>query len=130
MEFNVNDEEDYIEYPNPDKFVFISNIDDKGRIYFNGYPNIKTNAVVSFGGKNQEFSGKPKIFTRIGESDFGEELVFSFLIEGLNKEYDSNSDHKTIEFYLPKDKGIEFLEELLKNLKETIKNTEKEGKSI
>lgn len=107
-----------MEYPNPDKFIFVNNVDGQGRTYFNGYPNIKTNAIFCNNGVNLEFSGKPNVFTRVGESVFGEELVFSFLIEKENKEYKASSKHNVMEFYLPKDKGIEFLEELLKKLKE------------
>jgi hypothetical protein len=110
METNAQSD---LKYPNPDKFVFNRNNDIKGRLYMNGYPNILSNCNVGINGKNMAFKGKPKIFTRHGESEFGEELVFSFLIEKPITEYKINSKHNVLEFYLPKDKGIQFLKEYI-----------------
>jgi len=106
------------EYPNPDRFIFQENKDTKGKRFLNGYPNIRTNCNVAFKDKNMVFKGKPKIFVRNGESEFGEEIGFSFLIEGVITDYKVNSIHDCVEFYLPKDKGIQFLKEFIKFLEE------------
>lgn len=87
-----------------------NNKDLKGNRYITCYSNIKTNAVISLNDKNIVVKGNPKISVRTGEkSKFGKELLFQFLIEKVEKEYISNSNYKTIEYYLPLKEGLEFL---------------------
>lgn len=104
-------------YPNPDFFVFTTNSDKTGNSYFNCYSNVITNCNLVLNDKNIVFSGKPKLFVRTENKHFEKEFVFSFLIETKKHEYNVNSEHQVIEFYLPVEKGIEFLEQSLAYLK-------------
>lgn len=96
----------------PNRPIFNENRDAKGRKYYNGYANLVTNAVVSFG-NNIQFSGKPKLVIREGDSVFGDELLFQFFILEKAKDYTRNTEHNTIEFYLPKEFGLKFCQDML-----------------
>jgi hypothetical protein len=103
-------------------FVFNKEVDNKENIFVKCFSNIETNAVVSINGKNIVVKGNPKISARIGNSKFGNELLFEFLIKEKISEYDSHSTYKSLEYYLPLEEGIKFLEESLLFLKNELKN--------
>jgi len=101
----------------PDRFIFNENQDTQGNIYKNAYSNKKIPCIISIAGKNILVNGKLKIFTRNGVSGFGKELGFVFHISDIEKEYSANSKQEVVEFYLPEEVGIKFLEDTLEYLK-------------
>lgn len=94
-------------------FVFHADGDNKGNFYLNCYSNIDTNADVCINDKNHILRGNPKIIARVGDSKFGEEIVFQFLIKEIKETYEKVSKYDTIEYYLPLEEGIKFLEKSL-----------------
>ena len=94
------------------------NEDRKGNKYWNSYYKDDLNAIACFDGKNIVFKGTPKIVLRKGKSDFGDEILFQFLIKEKTKEYDSNSDHQVLEFYLDSKEGLQFLKDTIKFFEE------------
>lgn len=90
--------------------------DKEGRIYHNFYFRDTTEAVTAIEGINKSYYGTAKVVLREGESSFGEQMVFMFLFNGQNSKYCGKSKHNTIEWYLPKDKGINFLFEVMEGI--------------
>lgn len=102
-----------MDYPN--KHIFNNIKDEKGNTFFNGYVNKETTGVLSYQGKNLVFKGNPKIVIRTGDkSIFGEELIIELKILEVIKGYKQNTNHDTMEIYFPKNEGIEFLKEFIK----------------
>lgn len=97
----------------PERPVFTEKEDDAGRKYLTGYTNELTNCCVSWNGKNIVFKGQPKLNVRTGASAFGDELVIEFLIDDVYQEYDSRTNHESVEIYFPKDKGVAFLKRFI-----------------
>ena len=94
--------------------VFNENKDNKNNNYFNGYLNQSGGtAIFCFNGTNQQFKGNPKIVLRRGSSQFGNEILFQFLIKEKVKEYNANSEHNVVEFYFSEEEGIKFLKDFL-----------------
>lgn len=101
----------------PDNPVFAKNKDKNGNTYLNCYANKETTAIVSVGEKNHVFSGNPSISFRKGNSKFGEEFILHFLVKEIKETYDKNTGHKRIEIYLPKDFGLQFLQDSINFIK-------------
>lgn len=102
----------------PDRFVFNTDTDEQGLEYKNAYSNQEIPCIVSINGKNLECRGHLKLFTKKGEkSSYGEELGIVFQVREVIDEYDPDTDHETVEFYLDKDIGLNFLEKTLKHFK-------------
>jgi len=107
-----------VKYPN--KTVFAKKVDDKQREYYTAYSNHTSKAVVHLKNQNIIIEGNPKISVRIGKSKFGEEVIFELLRTGTIETTKKRTGYDSVEIYLPKDKGIKFLEETLKFLKEKL----------
>jgi len=105
----------------PQKPIFNEAEDAKGNKYKKAYSNIVGDCVVTVRGKNLHFKGRSNLFMRDGKSKFGDELCFYFKIEKLESEYETTSKHECVEFYLPKEFGLEFLENAIKHFKEETK---------
>lgn len=88
----------------PEKPVF-SRQKQKDLVFLSAYSNKLSEAVVSMDGKNVKLSGNPKMVLRLGNSQFGDQLVFEFLIKEKKEEFKKRSDWDSIEWYLP----IEYL---------------------
>ena len=101
----------------PDRFIFNEEKDQEGNTYKKAYSNHQTNCVLTFKGTNTVFSGRPCIFTRKGASKFGKELGFYFKIDKKTDTYPTNTPHDVVEFYMPEEKAIEFLEQALAHFK-------------
>ena len=101
-------------------FRFNKNNDLKKNTYLNCYSNIDTDTIIALNGTNFELKGIQKIVVREGGSKFGNQLLFQFLVKEKINEYKSNSIYPTIEFYLPLDVGVEFLEQSLKYIKDKL----------
>ena len=104
-----------LRYPEPfDKPIFAIGRDKEGREYLNAFSNIKSCSVISLEDKNIIVEGNPKIKLRIGESKFGNEMVFELIKTGGIKESAKRSKHDTVEIYLPLKFGLEFLKDTVK----------------
>lgn len=108
----------------PKSPVFTHNTDKAGRIFKSAYSNIVTNIVFMRDGKNYVMPVKPYITERHGDSQFGEEIILSFIKVGEAKEYPANSPYETIEAYLPREFGLKFLRDALDFFEGKTKNKE------
>lgn len=97
----------------PDNPIFNEEKDSQGNEYLKAYSNKLGNCVFTFAGKNQHFQGRTNLFIRKGKSKFGKELCFYFKIDKLKSEYLTPTKYDCVEFYLPEEYGIEFLEQAL-----------------
>jgi len=79
---------------------------------------ILTDAIINVDGKNRVFKGVPEIIIREGESIFGNQLIFNFLINSEIESYPASTPHKRLEIYFPKDKALELLQKIIDALKE------------
>jgi len=87
--------------------------DGNGNNYIKVGGTDETKAILCIGGKNKLYTGKVNISLRKdGVSKFGEEVVFQFKIDGLEKEYMSSSPWNHIEFYLPFEVGKKYIEQM------------------
>lgn len=91
--------------------------DNKGRKYKNVYLNNEKEAIFCFNGVNHVFKVNPVMVLREGNSEFGDQLLFQFIILKKIKEYATKGDHDLFELYLSKKEGIEILERALEYFK-------------
>lgn len=104
------------------KPVFTETKDKNGRKFRVAYSNMTSDAVITlnfsgFNGKKVIVEGNPKISLRDGESKHGEQIIFELLRTGPIREEPAESAYDTVEIYLPKKFGMEFLEDALKYFK-------------
>ena len=105
----------------PNRPVFTKTVDKDGHVWLIAYANTPSRAVVSLKEfqKNLIVNGNPAIALRLGDSQFGEELIF----EVFRKQNDilqrtpKRTNHDLIECYYPKASGLEFFEQTLKYFK-------------
>lgn len=104
---------------------FATKTDSNKRLYFTGYSNSDGKAVVSFKGSNLIVSGNPKITCRVGDSMFGDEIVFELLIKGKSEIVKQRSEYDTVEIYLPLQGGLKFLEDAVAYFKTKLSSVDK-----
>lgn len=90
--------------------------DATGKVYKNYYFDNKTDGLLAFKQKILNFKGLPKIVIRNGSSKYGEQMIFQFLIDGEFELTDKRTKHNTLEIYFPKEAGIDFLKQVIKDL--------------
>lgn len=72
--------------------------------------------VLSLGGVNHVYDGFFKVVSRTGDSAFGDQVFFEFKINEMKKTYKSNTKHNCFEVYMPKEKALRILKEMVSNL--------------
>lgn len=92
--------------------------DKTGRKYDHHWFGVITNTIFCENGVNRVFEGTPQLIIREGDSVFGNEIIFQFIINGEKPSYNAISPINHIEFYLPKEKAIEIFTNIIKFLKE------------
>jgi len=101
----------------PKKPVYTKNQDEQGRDYYVGYSNTQGFCSINIGNKGENanwvYEGNPKITYRKGESKHGPEIFFELLVSKFVEKRVKNTNHNSIEIYMPYEKGIEFLKRAL-----------------
>ena len=102
------------------KPVFAKKMNKGGLDFYTIYSNTKSNAVISIGGQNLVLEGQPAINLRLGNSKFGEEIIFELIInkDSPPRILKGNSKTDKVEIYLLKDIGLKVLEMAIKRFKE------------
>lgn len=94
--------------------------DSDGRKYNKIFSNFFQDAIVCSNKLNHVFEVKPNIAIRIGDSDFGNQLVLQLVIQKEKEQYfaKANVSNGHIETYFKiNDDTIKFFEELVNELK-------------
>ena len=106
------------------KPIFTKNKDKDGRDFYVAYSNREGACCISLKGKNVVVPGNVKIGMRMGDSRFGNEMIFELLRTGPIKINPKRTDIDTIEIYLPMTDGLKFLESAIAYFKKVYnKNT-------
>ena len=93
--------------------------------YVKTFAGRKSEAVISCSRINKDnlvLKGEPKLSFRLGESRFGEQLVFEFLVEKSVpiRCLEKRSEYDTLEWYLPLEEGLKYLKEATRHLEERL----------
>lgn len=91
--------------------------DSEGRIYKHAYSNKDSDAVIGIGEEYQVLKGQPEMYVRHGPSKFGEQLVLCFNVDEIGVTLPKKGARDLIEFYLPLEFGLDYLEQAVKYLK-------------
>lgn len=97
----------------PDNPIFSINKDANGRKFYNLYVNKPSDSVIAVGKTNEVFTGNPKIVIRTGESVYNHQLIVQMLDAKQTQSYVKNTPYNTIEIFLPFNKEMIELFELL-----------------
>lgn len=105
-------------WENIEKPIFTKSNDNEGRTYITAYAHPNSQAVVSIGEKNVIIDGTVKLELRVGKSQFGEQIIFSFIRDGKIELTKRRTKFDIIEFYLPKELGIDFIKKAVEHFEQ------------
>ena len=99
---------------------FAKKDDNKDRQYYTAYSNVDGHCCISLRGRNLIVPGNPKISIRIGQSRFGDEIIFELLRTGAPTAAPQKTKIDTIEIYMPMANGLKFLEDAVAFFKKSL----------
>jgi len=101
--------------PTEDGMTLAKTKDNEGREYHKVFYHTTINACIALGQQNIIIPVRINIGLRRGNSHFNEEVVFQLIQDGDIKKqpYNKTSPENHIEFYLPKEDGINLFKNCL-----------------